>query len=170
MDLGLLQGTTYFAAGSFNLSTPLEGLFTTLSHIGALAASLWGGVLALRVARRGAPPILALTSTLGALILLSKVFSPQYLLFFLPLLAWSFESMTPGVRHSAMALSVGTCLLTTWVYPYHEKELVALSGIATLPLMARNAVFFALVALLQVHAWRCGKREPDVTARAAEAR
>ncbi|MBI4604276.1 MAG: DUF2029 domain-containing protein [Planctomycetes bacterium] len=158
MELGL-QGKTYFGAGSYNLSTPLEGVFRTASHIAALAAVLWGIVITARLARRDGPFVLALASTLGALILASKVFSPQYFLFFLPLLAWSFESMGPMVRHLTMALTAACCGLTTWVYPYHEKELVALSGVATVPLVARNALFVLLVVLLQVHAWRSGRPE-----------
>ena len=157
MELGLLSGKTYFGAGSFNLSTPLEGVLITASHMGVLAAALWGGVLAHRLARRGGPFILALASTLGALILLSKVFSPQYLLFFLPVAAWSFDSMTPARRRLAMGFTVAICALTTWVYPYHGKELVALSAVATVPLIARNALFALLVLLLELEAWRAGR-------------
>jgi hypothetical protein len=157
MGLGL-PGKTYFAAGSYNLSTPLEGVFATGSHIAVLAAALWGGVISARLARGGQALALALTSTLGALLLLSKVFSPQYLLFFLPPLALSFDAITPRVRRLAMTLAVASCVLTTWVYPYHEKELEALAGVATVPLVLRNALFTFLVVLLQVDAWRCGQR------------
>ncbi len=158
MEFGL-QGKTYFNAGSYNLSTPLEGVFRTASHIALAAAALWSIVIAARLARRGGPFVLALTSTLGALILASKVFSPQYFLFFLPTLAWSLDSITPPWRRLAMVLTAGCCVLTTWVYPYHEKELIALSGVATVPLAARNTLFVLLVVLLQAHAWRCGRPE-----------
>ena len=160
MEFGL-AGKTYFSSGSYNLSTSIEGAFTTASHIAALAAALWGGVIAVRLARRGGPLILALSSTLSALILASKVFSPQYLLFFLPVLAWSLDTMGPRLRRVVMALAVASCALTTWVYPYHEKQLVALSAVATVPLVARNALFAALVVLLQVHAWRWRSPERD---------
>jgi hypothetical protein len=158
MEFGL-HGETYFGTGSYNLSTPLEGVFKTASHITGIAASLWGGLLAVRLARRGGPLVLATSGTLGALMLASKVFSPQFLLFFLPLLSWSFDSMSPGYRRTSMALAVSVCALTTWIYPYHEQELVALSGVATVPLAARNALFAVLVILLQVQAWRWRKAE-----------
>ena len=57
-----------------------------------------------------------------------------------------------------MALAVTMCGLTTWVYPYHEKELIELAPLATVPLIGRNALLLALVSLLQVHAWRSGSR------------
>lgn len=152
-----LGAEAYFEAGSHNLTSPIEDALTAASHVLAAAASLWGGVLAARLARRGRPLVLAAASTLGALIIASKVFSPQFLLFFLPALAWSFDAMNSTLRRLAMALSVLVCALTTWVYPYHEKDLLALSPVATAPLVARNALLALLVALLQVHAWRCGR-------------
>ncbi|MBI4606705.1 MAG: hypothetical protein HY721_32480 [Planctomycetes bacterium] len=86
-----------------------------------------------------------------------------YFLFLLPLLAWSLESMKPAVRYLAMGLTTACCGLTTWVYPYHEKELVALSGMATGPLVARIVLFVLLVVLLQAHAWRWGRPESRKT-------
>jgi hypothetical protein len=153
-----LPGKTYFAAGSYNLSTPLEGAFTTASHIALCAAALWGGVISARLARGGRPLPLVFASTRGASLLASKVFSPQFLLFHLPALVWSLDSMAPSVRRLAMALTVASSALTTWVYPYHEKDLEALAGVATVPLGLRNALFALLVVLLGVHAWRSGKR------------
>jgi hypothetical protein len=96
------------------------------------------------------------------LILASKVFSPQYLLFFFPVLALSLGSLSTTLRHMVMALTVAISLLTTWVYPYHEKELGELLGVATIPLIARNALFSLLVLLLQIEAWRRGRPEPQV--------
>ncbi len=158
MEFGL-RGKTYWSAGSYNLSTPLEGAFTIASHFAGAAAALLGGLIAVRLARRGGPFVLAISSTLGAMILASKVFSPQYLLFFIPMAAWSLDTMRGGLRRLAVVLTIGCCGLTTWVYPYHEKELVALSAVATVPLILRNALFALLVVLLQVHAWRWALRE-----------
>jgi hypothetical protein len=58
-----------------------------------------------------------------------------------------------------MGLAVGACALTAWVYPYHEKDLEALAGVATVPLFLRNLLFAALVVVLELHAWRCGRDE-----------
>jgi hypothetical protein len=41
---------------------------------------------------------------------------------------------------------------------YHEEELIALSAVATVPLIARNLLFALLVVLLQVHARRASGR------------
>ena len=62
-----------------------------------------------------------------------------------------------------MALAVACSALTTWVYPYHEKELVALSATATIPLIARNLLFACLVALLQIEAWQAGRQRSTVS-------
>jgi hypothetical protein len=149
-------GETYFAAGSHNLSTPFEGAFTKTSHLLGAAAGLWGGVLAARLSRAGAPLVLPAGATLGAAMAASKVFSPQFFLFFLPLLLWSRDKVRRSIRPLLLALAVACCALTAWVYPHHEAELVALSPVATLPLAARNALFLVIAGLLQVEAWRAG--------------
>lgn len=147
---------TYLASGSYNLKTPHESVFVTISHGLVALAALWGAVLSIRLSRRGRPIIPAWNATLGACILSSKVFSPQFLLFFLPTLVWSLGSMSRGVRRATVALACAACALTTWVYPYHEGDLVALRAVATVPLIARNVCFFALVLVLQLDAWRAG--------------
>jgi hypothetical protein len=173
-----LEGKTYMGSGSFNLSTPLEPLFTRLAQVVAAAAGLWGAVVASRLALRRGPLVLAAASTLGACMLAGHVFSPQFLLFFLPMLMWASDSMGPTLRRVTMGLAFGCCALTTWVYPYHERDLVALMPVATVPLVARNVTFAFLVVLLQVHAWQMGRpqnraavnEEPGRQSRTEEAR
>jgi hypothetical protein len=155
-------GKVYFSAGCYNLSNSMEGVFKCASHIAAILVTLWGALLARRLAVRGKPLVVAVATVLGGLILVSKVFSPQYILFFLPVLTLALEFMPLQYRRVTVGLTIGYCLLTTWVYPYHEKELTTLLATATVPLIMRNALFGLSVILLMICAWKhLGKTKMD---------
>ena len=163
--------TTHYAFGSLNLEGPAVGalsrIFTALSGLAVLAV-LWLAALRLRRATAldpvaplpaaqeaagGAPreePTAVLVEGMVAVLLafmgLGKVFSPQYLVWLLPLglVAALFRS-----RRAALAM-LALFALTQVLYPYSYGALRRLETWSYALLLARNAlliglgVFFAL--------------------------
>jgi hypothetical protein len=150
--LMLLAGSTgevYWAAGCYNLNTPLEGIFVWISHGLFLAVALVGGVMALRVpaGRLG----LLVAATLAAALLVSKVLSPQFFLFLFAVISFALPEIER--RRSIIVVILAIAVLTTWVYPYHEEHLTRLELVATLPLILRNGLLGYLVYLLAHEVW-----------------
>ena len=85
----------------------------------------------------------AVIASLALAILASKVFSPQYLLWLLPLVP-----LTPARRLLPLFLAVAA--LTTAVFPYFYDDIAALQPHGKLLLIARNALFVVFAALTAV--------------------
>jgi hypothetical protein len=151
-----LEGTSYWGAGCYNLRTAAEPLFVTLSHVASLLVVGGSCLLGLRATGATRNPLWLLTITLAAILSVSKVFSPQFLLFLLPLVS-AFANREGGMLHIPL-LFIGIAALTTWVYPYRESELVALEGGTLLLVSLRNVIFLGFVLLL-IRAFRREEKE-----------
>jgi len=75
----------------------------------------------------------------------SKVLSPQYVVWLLPLAPLSAAGVW-GIVASAIFLAV--CFTTTYVYPYHYTEVLLLWSPAIDILLGRNLLLVALWALM----------------------
>ncbi|KAI9002056.1 hypothetical protein DFJ74DRAFT_696455 [Hyaloraphidium curvatum] len=110
--------------GSWDLAGPWAGL---LAHLSAAVVGVLLLLLLLRMIlfrRTSFPSQRAYRTSLLAVLLagtLSKVLSPQYLVWLLPLLALAGAESLPTAAHLALFSLLGTAaaLLTTWVFPYH---------------------------------------------------
>lgn len=137
--------------GSFNLVTAHTELFKAVSSLATLAMSAIITLSYFRSARglgsekeQAALLIRAVLTFLLALMLVSKVFSPQYLIWLWPLafLVWDKD------RRAYQALALTCLLLTQMVYPILYSELVSSLEIgASLFLIARNFTLLALAWL-----------------------
>jgi len=136
--------------GAWHLRSPLAPMLAKVSP--ALILVLVGGVAvwvcfrgrrgdgvatADRLAVAAAPLFVgAVTASLALAVLASKVFSPQYLLWLLPLVP-----LAPSRRLLPLFLAVAA--LTTAVFPYFYDDIAALTTHGKLLLAARNALFVA---------------------------
>jgi hypothetical protein len=130
---------------SFNLVGPLETPIGALSSLGLVAGCLW-------VYWRHFTGHLSLAKALLACVLVimctSKVFSPQYLIWVIPLVALIEGDYNP--------LWIAVCVLTTLIYPfaYRGYQLYGLSTPDSYPVVflaligARNALLLAATALI----------------------
>jgi uncharacterized membrane protein len=104
--------------------------------------------------RTGAALLPAATLTLGVFILAGKVFSPQYLIWLIPLVV-----LTPGrAGRWAIGLFLATLALTQALFPYAYERLLAREGWAVVLLNTRNLLFAATLVALAVALARSGAR------------
>ncbi|MGH9176608.1 MAG: glycosyltransferase 87 family protein, partial [Vicinamibacterales bacterium] len=90
--------------------------------------------------------LLASLLALAAFIIFGKVFSPQYLIWLMPLAV-----VVPG-RHGrwALVLFLGTLALSQAIFPYAYDALRDRTGPAVLLLTARNLTFIAFAAVVAI--------------------
>ncbi len=79
-----------------------------------------------------------------AFMVASKVLSPQYMLWLLPLVPLVGGKVGKGVS----GLLIASCLLTTLIYPLHYESLLALASPGKELLAARNLLLVVMLALL----------------------
>lgn len=139
--------------GAWHLRSPLAPMLAKVSP--ALILLLVGGValFAFSKARCAMPPpaaarfavsaaplfVGAVIASLALAVVASKVFSPQYLLWLLPLVP-----LAPSRRLLPLFLAVAA--LTTAVFPYFYDDIAALTTHGKLLLAARNALFVVFAA------------------------
>jgi uncharacterized membrane protein len=121
---------------SRDLAGGLPRAIASLSAVVAVAAALAPAVLVLP--RRGAGPGLAFAATVAGFLAFTKVLSPQYAVWLIPLVPFG------GVAAMAL-LVVALALAQSWYFHYHDLWAV---GPQVWPLLARNLVLVALYALL----------------------
>jgi hypothetical protein len=98
--------------------------------------------------------------------ILSKVLSPQYLIWVLPLFA--VLPLRPRLTLAALTAFYGALPLTQWIYPLHYGELVQLLTPLPIAVLAmRNIVLVLALASLLGAFWQLsrkaegGRRETD---------
>ncbi|AHY46283.1 Protein of unknown function (DUF2029) [Rubrobacter radiotolerans] len=149
ISLGNVEGIA-FEFGAFEVRGPGADLFSTLSFPATAVLLLVSCLPLLADGRSGrlVParfPAYAASFTL-AFVLGSKVLSPQYLLWLLPLVPLAAARLP--VRLVLSALLVAACYLTTEVFPRNYEALLTLSSPGPELLLLRNACLLALWLLL----------------------
>jgi hypothetical protein len=146
-----------FRTGAFDVTGPHTAACATLSGVLVVLAlgvfACW--VLVLRRPRaaptgdaadlRSLAPVAV--SALGILLVLSKVLSPQFLLWILP---WVAVLEDQGSRRpaSVKVLFLVAALLTTWLFPYHYSDLVERTTLAAVSvLLLRNLLLVGFTVL-----------------------
>ncbi len=125
-----------------------QALATTSAVLAVLAALVPAVVLARRPARRPARPELAFAAGVAGFLAFTKVLSPQYLVWLIPLAPFG------GVVVSAL-LVAALALAQSWYFHYHDLWAV---GPQVWALLARNLVLVALFAVLSLEL--AGRRVP----------
>lgn len=147
MALGV-KGTVSFEYGSVNLHTAYGPALVAQTTL-ALATLVLGSAAVAASARLDRPTFgLLLAAVLVATIFLSKVLSPQFLLFLLPPL---LVLPGPATRRRAAAeclLVLAVYLLTGLIFPWFYDDLLALRPAAQAVLLLRNVGLGALGVLL----------------------
>jgi len=144
IKLGYVEETT-FEWGAFDVLGHGAKLLSSLSlPVTALLLTVTGAV-AYREYRGGSFgagqfPRFAAAFVLASLVG-SKVLSPQYIIWLLPLVPLSARGVW-GVLVSGLFLAI--CWMTTWFYPYHYKEILNLESSATTVLLWRNVLLVML--------------------------
>ena len=150
MNLGRVSDVV-FAYGAFEVRGSGVGLAATLSLPVTGALLLLTALLAYREYRKGRLGPAAFPRYAAALILAfmlgSKVLSPQFVIWLLPLV----PSSTGGATQVGVsAIFLCACLMTTQVYPTHYAELVNLMAPGPTLLLARNLLLALLWLLMLV--------------------
>lgn len=148
MQLGWVEEIV-FRYGAFEVQGPGTGLAASLS-LPVTGALLLVTALALyrehRAGRFGAARFPAFAAALIlAFMLGSKVVSPQYMIWLLPLLPLSFTGLT-GAGVSLIFLAA--CWTTAQVFPFNYDSLLSLQPPGTYLLLGRNLLLILLWALL----------------------
>ncbi len=150
MRLGLVSNVV-FDFGAFEvrgggvdlaaaLSLPVTGALLVVTVLVILRDHRRHGFAAVRFPRQAAALILAFM--LG-----SKVLSPQYMIWLLPLVPVSFGGVTGA---GVCVLFLAVCFTTTQVFPFHYGDLINLRQPGPDLLLGRNLLLALLWALLLV--------------------
>jgi hypothetical protein len=148
MQLGRVSGVV-FAYGAFEAQGRGVELASSLSFILTGVLLLVTALFMYRAYRRGIAGPRAFPRYAAALILAfmlgSKVLSPQYVIWLLPLAPLSVGGVS-GLGVSAVFLA--TCYLTTQVFPIHYGDLLSLRSPGPQLLLARNLLLVLLWGLM----------------------
>jgi hypothetical protein len=148
MQLGRVSSVV-FAYGAFEAQGPDVGLASSLSFPIMCFLLLVTALFMYGAYRRGAAGPGAFPRYAAALILAfmlgSKVLSPQFVIWLLPLVPLSVGGV-PGLGVSAVFLAA--CFLTTQVYPIHYDDLLNLRSPGPQLLLARNLLLALLWGLM----------------------
>ena len=151
---GGVAGSTSFEFGSVNLHTRYEPVLMEIGS-GLLLAMLVGSVwLGLRIGDNRRGPAMLMAAVLCAALLFSKVLSPQYFAFLLPVL---LVVRWPAGRAAAIAFGGLVLLiyaLTGTIFPWRYGQLLTLRPGAEAMLIVRNEALAALTVWLWYLAWR----------------
>jgi uncharacterized membrane protein len=155
--LGLYDATVVRAAPavSRDLAGGLPHALAAASAVLAIAAALAPGLVLLR--RRVDPGLLLAASAAGFLAF-TKVLSPQYLVWLIPLVPF-------GAAAAALLLLAALALAQSWYFHYHDLWAV---GPQVWALLARNLVLVALFVVLSARL--AGRRAPRLARRRAASR
>ena len=139
-----------FEHGAFEVRGGAAGLAATLSPLSTIVfLGITGLVMYSRYRRSGGPGVEAFPGHAAALILAfmlgSKVLSPQYMLWLLPLVPLAAGGAAGAV---VCAIFLAACLLTTQVYPIHYGDLLSFRYPGPQLLLARNLLLVGLWVLL----------------------
>jgi uncharacterized membrane protein len=142
--LGLGAPVTVFSSGSWNVTgagVTAAGVVASVLGIGLLALvwmRLW------RARESDWPPATVYAGTIAIVLVCTKVLSPQFLLWLVPLAV-----LVRGSRGLVASALLGVAmLLTQLVYPSRYEELVALDGGAVVLLAVRNLLLVLVAATL----------------------
>jgi Hemopexin/Glycosyltransferase family 87 len=145
--------------GSVNLVTPTNAIFqpmSTLATIGVPAVTLLAYLRAVRRAtsdQEAAGAFLrSIVCFLTLLIIVSKVLSPQYLIWIWPLVFLIWDRDAKWI-HATALLATG---FTQFVYPYFYGDLQSGGAQGILILVARNILLIVLAYLLFIGLWSDG--------------
>lgn len=135
-----------FEYGTFEVRGSGVGLATSLSPLLALVLMLITGLVMFREYRRFGRLGAATFPRYGAALILalmlgSKVLSPQYMIWLLPLVPLSAGGAAGAI---VCAVFLVTCLLTTQVFPTHYDDLLAFRYPGPELLLVRNLLLAAL--------------------------
>ena len=148
MELDRVGGVA-FEYGAFEARGRGVGLASSLSLPVTAALLLVTALFMYGAYRQGATGPRTFPRYAAALILAfmlgSKVLSPQYVIWLLPLVPLSVGGV-PGLGVSAVFLAA--CFLTTQVYPIHYDDLLNLRSPAPQLLLARNLLLAFLWSLM----------------------
>jgi hypothetical protein len=148
MQFGLVSGIT-FEYGAFQAQGPGTELAASLSLPVTAVLLLVTAAVAYRAHRRSEPGEEIFPRYAAALILTfmlgSKVLSPQYLLWLLPLVP---PAAAPWRGAGLCALLLAACWTTTQVFPYHYGDLLRGHSPGPELLLLRNLLLVLLWALL----------------------
>ncbi len=139
---------------AIELVGPGASTFAQLSALGSVAAI--GLCLAVeRVRPWPGTALVAGTIGLAVFVTLSKVLSPQYFVWMLPLLLIAgTEVWTSDRAHRAWCAGIlGIAALTILIYPRFFLAVIEMRPLGFVLLLARNILLLALVATLAVRVW-----------------
>lgn len=159
-----VEGTVSSEFGSVNLHTRYEPQI-----LRATSLMLWGMVLASALLAAMRPTDAeSMAGLLAALLcgslLFSKVLSPQYFIFVLPLLAVVPTGGRKGWTVAYWFLVLATYALTAAIFPWNYWALMQLRPDLEVMLIARNLLLAWLTGHLFYNYWKLSSRKPPIDA------
>jgi hypothetical protein len=131
--------------GSSNLGGTSATLVSAVTSAVEVVALVWVWVACARRRLAGPELMTGVAAVVAVLLAFGKVFSPQYLIWLLPLV----PLVEARLRRPALVLLVTACALTQAWYPRHAGQLIVhFSRPESWLLLARNLVIVALAVVL----------------------
>jgi hypothetical protein len=153
MRLGA-AGDVTLEYGSVNLHTRYEGVLIRASGVLLGLLALGSGVVAARSSVEPGRLALLFGGVLAGALFLSKVLSPQFFLFLLPVLVVLPAPARPAGAVANWLLILVIVALTGVIFPWCYQDLIVLRPAAQVLLIARNGLLGVLSASLLVRAWK----------------
>ncbi|PRQ10431.1 hypothetical protein C1Y63_11550 [Corynebacterium sp. 13CS0277] len=169
----LREGVTVEFANSmsFEVFGPGVQRLTGVADLAQLLVVLGAAVLGVVTARRwtGHTAVACATSIVWLIIATNKVFSPQYLLWVLPLMLVVVTTTTSKVAHVMAWACVPLTVMTTLIYPLMYPELLEQAFTPVMLLWVRNLMVLGLTVLSLVWWWQEWRAAPATPRRGATA-
>jgi hypothetical protein len=140
--------------GSVNIRGPYDAVLVRAATSLLVVVVLAGAAAVLWRATSARQLVMLMAGTLCCALVLAKVFSPQYLLFLLPVLVILPPPRTTLGASCYWLMIIAICGATAWIFPWNYGDLVALRVRAVAILAVRNLMLGALGTWLFCRACR----------------
>lgn len=160
---GPSDGLVTHEFGSFNLHSRFEPLLIRCGTALTFLLVIGGAAMAWRRDMNREALALLLGGVMCGAVAVSKVLSPQYVVFLLPMLVAMPEPASRGARVASWALVLATALLTGAVFPWEYVRLIQLRLDAEILVILRNTCLAILALYLLCRAWQ--NAHPPIRAR-----
>lgn len=152
--LGFVSAQAYFSFGSWNIVGNVESAFagaSTFLLVLCLLIAYWIVYTKTNPRNRDLSSLSAFSTFLITLVLItSKILSPQYIIWLIPLL----PLLTFSWRYAVWAVFVAIGCLTFYIFPSHYYELIDFKSTVVAALFIRNILLILLAALIGTSLFR----------------
>jgi Protein of unknown function (DUF1583)/Glycosyltransferase family 87 len=147
-----MPGAVSYEFACANLHTPYEKALATSCTLLLIATVLWSAMIVVRQKPSPERLTLVLCGALLVAIVCSKVLSPQFLVFLLPLLVTLPPLQTKAAAIGNWLLMLAVYGFSGWIFPWQYDNLVFLEPDAQLLMLMRNEMLLVLAVSQYIRA------------------